>query len=42
MHVTFFEVNYSKQRQMSQNFDINTVNIVLIGFCSLVVTKLAH
>ena len=36
----FFVVKYSKQRQSNVlNFD---VNIALIAFCSLAVTKLAH
>ena len=36
MHVTFFVVKYSKHS------DENIVNIALITFCSLAVTKLAN
>ena len=38
----FFVVKYSKTTSNVLNFDVNIVNIALIAFCSLAVTKLAH
>ena len=42
MHVTFFVVKVFKTTSNVLNSDVNIVNIALIAFCSLAVTKLAH
>ena len=42
MHVTFFVVKVFKTTSNVLNSDVNVVNIALIAFCSLAVTKLAH
>ena len=40
MHATFFVVKYSNSNVL--NSDVNIINIALIAFCLLVVTKLGH
>ena len=41
MHVTFCSIQ-NKVKCLKINFDVNIVNIALIAFGSLAVTKLAH